>query len=318
MLAVLGALIANGLITVLKFIAAVITGSSGMMAEAFHSLADTTNQVFLLLGLRFYNRPASRKHPFGYGKERFFWSFIAAVFIFGVGATYALYEGYQKLSHPHPPERLEWAYWVLGISFVLEAGSIALALYQEIKEANHEGLSFREYLRESKDPTAKTVIFEDSAALLGIVIAAAGIYLTDHQVGPGKGAYWDGIASMTIGVVLFVVAFALARSARGLLLGESATPKSLRAIRNAVKSHPNVNTVIELLTMHLAPKQILVNAHVNLKETLTNAEIIQTIAEIEQKIKEAEPKVDMIFLETAGITEKSTAPDADPTDEKVK
>jgi cation diffusion facilitator family transporter len=305
MLAVLGALIANGLITVLKFIGAVMTGSSGLMAEAFHSLADTTNQVFLLLGLRFYNRPASRKHPFGYGKERFFWSFIAAIFIFGVGATYAIYEGYQKLTHPHPPENLEWAYWVLGISFVLEAGSIALALYQEVNEAKHEGMTFMEYLRESKDPTAKTVIFEDSAALLGIVIAATGIYLTDHQVAPGKGAYWDGVASMAIGVVLAIVAFSLARSSRGLLLGEAATPKSLRAIRNSIKSHPNVNKVIELLTMHLAPKQILVNAHVNLKETLSNAEIIQTIAEIEQKIKEAEPKVDMIFLETAGITEKS-------------
>jgi cation diffusion facilitator family transporter len=305
MLAVIGALIANGVITVLKFGAAVITGSSGMMAEAFHSLADTTNQVFLLLGLRFYNRPPSRKHPFGYGKERFFWSFIAAIFIFGVGATYAIYEGFQKLSHPHAPEHLEWAYWVLGISFVLEAGSIALALYQEVNEAKHEGMTFMEYLRESKDPTAKTVIFEDSAALLGIVIAAAGIYLTDHQVAPGKGAYWDGVASMAIGVVLAIVAFSLARSSRGLLLGEAATPKSLRAIRNAIKSHPNVNKVIELLTMHLAPKQILVNAHVNLKETLSNAEIIQTIAEIEQKIKEAEPKVDMIFLETAGITEKS-------------
>jgi cation diffusion facilitator family transporter len=310
MLAVLGALIANGLITVLKFGAAVITGSSGMMAEAFHSLADTTNQVFLLLGLRFYNRPPSRKHPFGYGKERFFWSFIAAIFIFGVGATYAIYEGFQKLSHPHAPERLEWAYWVLGISFVLEAGSIALALYQEINEAKREGMTFTEYLRESKDPTAKTVIFEDSAALLGIVIAATGIYLTDHQVAPGKGAYWDGMASIAIGVVLAIVAFSLARSSRGLLLGEAATPKSLRAIRNAVKSHPNVNKVIELLTMHLAPKQILVNAHVNLKETLSNAEIIQTIAEIEQKIKEAEPKVDMIFLETAGITEKNAGSEA--------
>jgi cation diffusion facilitator family transporter len=305
MLAVIGALIANGVITVLKFGAAVITGSSGMMAEALHSLADTTNQVFLLLGLRFYNRPPSRKHPFGYGKERFFWSFIAAIFIFGVGATYAIYEGFQKLSHPHAPEHLEWAYWVLGISFVLETGSIALALYQEVNEAKHEGMTFTEYLRESKDPTAKTVIFEDSAALLGIIIAALGIYLTDHQVAPGKGAYWDGVASMAIGVVLAIVAFSLARSSRGLLLGEAATPKSLRAIRNAIKSHPNVNKVIELLTMHLAPKQILVNAHVNLKETLSNVEIIQTIAEIEQKIKEAEPKVDMIFLETAGITEKN-------------
>lgn len=299
MLAVLGALIANGLITVLKFFGAAITGSSGMMAEAFHSLADTTNQIFLLLGLRFFQRPPSKKHPFGYGKERFFWSFIAAIFIFGVGATFALYEGFQKLTHPHAPENLSWAYWILGISFVLEAGSIALALYQETNEAHHEGLTFMQYLRESKDPTAKTVIFEDSAALVGIVIAAVGIYLSDHY-----GAFWDGVASMAIGAVLAVVAFVLARTSRGLLLGEAATSKSVYAIRKAIKEHPNVNEVIELLTMHLAPKQILVNANVNLKDDLTNADIVQTIAEIEEKIKEAEPKVDMIFLETASVTDK--------------
>ena len=299
MWAVLGALVANGLITILKFAAAIITGSSGMMAESLHSLADTTNQVFLLLGLRFYKRPASEKHPFGYGKERFFWSFIAAIFIFGVGATYALYEGYQKLRHPHAPENLEWAYWVLGISFVLEAGSIALAIWQEVKEAHHEGLSFREYLRESKDPTAKTVIFEDSAALVGIVIAFIGIYLTDHHAGPGGGAYWDGLASMTIGVVLAIVAFVLARSSRGLLLGEAATTKSLAAIRGAIESHKNVREVVELLTMHLAPKQILINAHINLRDELATDDIEQTIEEIEALIKRAEPKVDMIFLETA-------------------
>ena len=298
MLAVLGALIANGLITVLKFIGAVMTGSSGMMAEALHSLADTTNQVFLLLGLRFYKRPASDKHPFGYGKERFFWSFIAAIFIFGVGATYAVYEGIQKLTHPHAPETLAWAYWVLSISFVLEAGSIALAIYQEVKEAHHEGLTFGEYLRESKDPTAKTVLFEDTAALIGIVIAAAGLYLTEHHAGPAGGAYWDGVASITIGLVLAVVAFVLARSSRGLLLGEAATKKSLEAIRGAISSHPNVCEVIELLTMHLAPKQILINAHVQFRDDLATADIERTVDEIEEKIKAAEPMVDMIFLET--------------------
>jgi cation diffusion facilitator family transporter len=303
MLAVLGALFANGVITILKFIAAVITGSSGMMAEALHSLADTTNQVFLLLGLRFYKRPASEKHPFGYGKERFFWSFIAAIFIFGVGATYALYEGYEKLRHPHAPEQLGWAYWVLGISFVLELGSIGLAIYQEVKEAHHEGLTFREYLRESKDPTAKTVLFEDSAALLGIVIAAIGLYLTEHHAGPGGGAYWDGVASMAIGVVLAIVAFALARSSRGLLLGEAATKKSVEAVRQAIMQHPNVKEVVELLTMHLAPKQILINAHINLKNDLKTDEIEQTIEEIEDSIKRAEPKVDRIFLETARESE---------------
>ncbi len=299
MLAVLGALFANAVIAILKLVAAVITGSSGMMAEALHSIADTTNQVFLLLGLRFYKRPASEKHPFGYGKERFFWSFIAAIFIFGVGATYAIYEGIVKLRHPHPPENLAWAYWVLAISFVLESGSIALAIYQEVKEAHHEGLTFFAYLRESKDPTAKTVIFEDSAALLGIVIAGVGIYLTEHHSGPGYGAYWDGLASIVIGLVLSVVAFVLARTSRGLLLGEAANPKSVLAIVLAIESHPNVVKVVELLTMHLAPKQILINAHINLRDDLMTGDIVNTVEEVEELIKKAEPKVEMIFLETA-------------------
>jgi cation diffusion facilitator family transporter len=299
MLAVVGALFANAVIAILKLAAALITGSSGMMAEALHSIADTTNQVFLLLGLRFYKRPASKKHPFGYGKERFFWSFIAAIFIFGVGSTYAIYEGVVKLNHPHAPENLKWAYWVLGISFLLEGASIALAIYQENKEAHHEGLTFFAYLRESKDPTAKTVVFEDSAALVGIVIAAVGLYLTEHHTGPGGGAYWDGLASISIGVVLAVVAFVLARTSRGLLLGEAATPKSRQAIRQAIESHPNVKKVIELLTMHLAPKQILINAHVNLRDDLVTDDIEQTNEEIEALIRKAEPKVEMIFLETA-------------------
>lgn len=299
MLAVIGALFANGLIAILKFIAAVITGSSGMMAEALHSVADTTNQVFLLLGLRFYKRPASEKHPFGYGKERFFWSFIAAIFIFGVGATYAIYEGIEKLRHPHAPTNLKWAYWVLGISFVLETGSIGLAIYQEVKEAHHEGLTFGEYLRESKDPTAKTVLFEDSAALIGIVIAAAGLVLTEYQVGGSAGAYWDGMASIVIGLVLAVVAFVLARSSRGLLLGEAANPKVLQAIKKAIESHPNVERVVELLTMHLAPKQILINAHVKLRPNLVTNDVVSSIEEVEKRIKQAEPKVEMIFLEVA-------------------
>src|ERR1044071_5844998 len=299
MLAVLGALFANALITVLKLIAAFITGSSGMMAEALHSVADTTNQIFLLLGLRFYKRPASGKHPFGYGKERFFWSFIAAIFIFGVGATYAIYEGIEKLRHPHPPTNLGWAYGILAISFALESCSIGLAIHQEVKEAHHEGLSFREYLRESKDPTAKTVIFEDSAALIGIIIAASGLVLTEYQVGGSAGAYWDGVASIMIGLVLGVVAFVLARTSRGLLLGEAANSKVLAAIKQAIESHPNVESVVELLTMHLAPKQILINASVQLRPDLRTGEIETSIREIEDRIKSAEPKVEMMFLEVA-------------------
>jgi len=305
MLAVLGALIANGLITILKFIGAMMTGSSGMMAETLHSLADTTNQVFLLLGLKFYKKPASKKHPFGYGKERFFWSFIAAIFIFGVGATYAIYEGFVKIRSPHEPENLIWAYSILGVSFILEAISIGIALYQEMGEARHENLTFFEYLKESKDPTAKTVIYEDSAALLGIVIAAAGLYLGETHTWPRNGAYWDGMASIAIGIVLAIVAFVLARSARALLLGEAATQKSVRAIGKAIRQHPNVDELVELLTMHLAPKQILVNADVNLKDGLTTTEIVDTIREIEKAIKDAEPMVHRIFLEAAREKETS-------------
>jgi cation diffusion facilitator family transporter len=303
MLAVVGALVANALIAVFKFVAAGITGSSGMMAEALHSLADTTNQIFLLLGLRFYQRPASEKHPFGHGKERFFWSFIAAIFIFGVGATYAIYEGVVKLYRPHAPERLGWAYAALAASFLMESASISIALYQETREARHEGMTFAEYLRESKDPTAKTVIFEDSAALVGIIIAATGLYLTEHQIGPHGGAYWDGLSSIAIGSVLAVVAFLLARTSRGLLLGEAATEKVREAIRQAILSHPNVVEVVELLTMHLAPKQILINAHVNFRDDLATDEIEKSIRQIEQNIKRAEPMVDMIFLETARPSE---------------
>jgi cation diffusion facilitator family transporter len=299
MLAVLGALFANGLIAILKLIGAVVTGSSGMMAETLHSVADTTNQVFLLLGLRFYQRPASTKHPFGYGKERFFWSFIAAIFIFGVGATYAIYEGIQKLAHPHAPTNLFWAYAILAISFVLESASICLAIYQEVKEAHHEGLTFIQYLRESKDPTAKTVLFEDSAALIGIVIAAAGLVLTDFQVGGSAGAYWDGVASILIGLVLAVVAFVLARASRGLLLGESANQSSVDAIKRAIESHPNVDKVVELLTMHLAPKEILINSHIKLRSGLKTEDVEATIAEVESRIKQAEPKVEKIFLEAS-------------------
>jgi len=314
MLAVLGALFANALITILKLMAAFITGSSGMMAEAFHSVADTTNQIFLLLGLRFYKRPASKKHPFGHGKERFFWSFIAAIFIFGVGATYAIYEGINKLAHPHPPKNLTWAYAVLAGSFVLESCSIGLAIYQEIQEAHHEGLSFSEYLRLSKDPTAKTVLFEDSAALLGIIIAATGIVLTDYQVGGAAGAYWDGLASIIIGVVLAVVAFALARTSRGLLLGEAANRNTVRAIRKAIESHPNVEKVVELLTMHLAPKEILINAHVKMRDDLRTDQIVATIEEVEELIKQAEPKVEKIFLEVA---RDKRDPDRAPIAEQV-
>ena len=176
-----------------------------------------------------------------------------------------------------------------------------------MKEARHEGLTFFQYLRESKDPTAKTVLFEDSAALLGILIAGAGLYLTEHHSGPGDGAYWDGLASILIGIVLAIVAFVLARTSRALLLGEAASAKTVRAITEAIESHPNVVKVVEILTMHLAPKQILINAHVNLLKDLVTDDIEKTNEEIESLIMKTEPKVALIFLETARKGDKISA-----------
>ena len=159
----------------------------------------------------------------------------------------------------------------------------------------------------AKDPTAKTVLLEDSAALLGILIATGGIYLTEHYAAPDVGAYWDGLASILIGVVLAVVAFILARASRGLLLGESASSSSIKAITEAIESHPNIVKVIELLTMHLAPKQILINAHLKLRDDLVTGEIEQSIEEIENLIRRAEPKVELIFLETARKSHRAQA-----------
>jgi divalent metal cation (Fe/Co/Zn/Cd) transporter len=169
-------------------------------------------------------------------------------------------------------------------------------------------------LRESKDPTAKTVLFEDSAALLGILIAATGILLTDYQVGGAAGAYWDGLAAIIIGGVLAVVAFVLARTSRALLLGDAANIKSVRAIKKAILSHPNVEKVVELLTMHLAPKEILINAHVKMRDDLRTDQIVGTIEEVEELIKRAEPKVQKIFLEAARDKRES---DREPAAEHV-
>ena len=201
MLAVLGALFANGLITILKFIGAVFTGSSGMMAESLHSLADTTNQVFLLLGLRFYKRPASEKHPFGYGKELYFWSLIVAVLIFGVGGGISIYEGIVHLIHPSELEDPTWSYVVLGLAVVFESIVFVIA-FRAFQALKGEDENIWQAIKSSKDPTTFTVLFEDAAALLGLIVAFAGIFLAHHFNKP----YLDGAASVLIGVILAPVA----------------------------------------------------------------------------------------------------------------
>ena len=213
-----------------------------------------------------------------------------------MGATYAIYEGVAKLKHPHPPENLQWAYWVLAISFVLEAGSICLAIYQEVKEAHHEGQTFFAYLRDSKDPTAKTVIFEDSAALLGSSDLPELVSILPTSLRPWGWRLlgwsivdrdWPGVGSCSVCARPDIARLAVGRS--GNQEGRGSDHKSNQ-------SHPDVVRVVELLTMHLAPKDILINAHINLRDDLVTGNIVQTVEEIEDLIKRAEPKVTKIFL----------------------
>jgi cation diffusion facilitator family transporter len=291
---VLVALGANASIAVAKLVAGLVSGSSALLAETAHSVADTMNQVFLLHSLAVSEREPDAEHPFGYGKERFFWSFLAAVGIFVAGAGFSLYEGLDRVlgaSKESGPYGI--AYAVLGFSLVAEGASLVRAWRQTRREAQERRTSHVGYLRASRDPTTKTVLFEDSAAVTGVVLAFAGVAL--HQV-TGDQLY-DGLASIAIAVLLATVAVALGRDTRRLLIGEAATPEERQAILEVLESHPAVDRVLELLTMALAPDRLLVAARIDLADGLTAAEVERASTEIEQQLRERVPTVWQVFLD---------------------
>jgi cation diffusion facilitator family transporter len=291
---VLVALGANAGIAVVKLAAGAIGGSSAMLAEGAHSVADTANQLFLLGSLRFAKRRPDEQHPFGYGKERFVWTFMAAIFIFVAGALFSVYEGVSTLleGHAEPPKYL-LNYGVLVVAFVLEGISLIRALRQTRSDAEAARRPVSGYVRVSRDPTTKTVVFEDSAAVTGVVLALLGVGL--HQI--TGSAVPDALAAILIGCLLGVVAVGLWRDTRGLLIGEAALPEERERLCEVLERHPEVDEVVEMLTMAMGPDDLLVAVRLDLADGLDSSGVERLAAELDRDMREAVPAARHVFID---------------------
>ena len=297
---VLIALAANALIGVAKLGAGLITGSAAMLAEAAHSVADTANQVFLLASLSFSERKPDEEHPFGYGKERFLWSFMAAIFIFVSGALFSIYEGVSRLLHGSEDASYTAAYVVLVLGICLEGFSLIRAARQTRADAARQQRGVRRYVRTSRDPTTKTVLFEDSAAVTGLLVAMVGLLLSQLT---GSHVF-DALASILIGCLLAVIAFFLWRDTRGLLIGEAALPEEREKLHAVLDECGGVDEVVELLTMALGPTSLLVAARLDLARDLDSDEVEQLAADLERQLRDAVPGVAYVFLDPTHRREK--------------
>jgi cation diffusion facilitator family transporter len=285
------ALIGNGLIAIAKFVGSVITGSAAMMSEGIHSVVDTGNQLLLLLGLKRAKKPADKEYPFGHGKEIYFWSFVVAISIFAVGSGISIYEGVHSLMDPHAVSSPHINYIILGLAICFEGGAWYFA-YKEFRKVQGDQ-GFLKAVRGSKDPTTYVVLFEDTAALLGLFVALLGIWL-----GQVTGILiLDGIASIIIGVILGLTATWLAYETKGLLIGESAEPKIVDGIAQLANNYEGIQIVNETLTMHMGPEYILVNLSVDFDDTLNADRIEKVTAKLTQDIKNKFPRVKRIFIE---------------------
>lgn len=292
-IAIYGAIGANIAIAITKFAVAGITGSSAMLSEGIHSSVDTFNGVLLLVGLRLSKRPPSVEHPFGHGKELYFWSLIVAVLIFGLGGGVSFYEGIEHIRHPEPLGDPTWNYVVLAAAAVFEGTSFLIALRQFLAQAG--GTPFWQALDRSKDPTTYTVLAEDSAALAGLAVAALGIYLGHRFDMP----VFDGAASMVIGLLLAGVALLLIAQSRGLLIGEGVRPETARAIRELAMAQPSVKEVGRVLSMYIGPDQVLAIVDVNFKDDTDTGEAAEAIAAIERQVRARFPMIKRLFIEAS-------------------
>jgi cation diffusion facilitator family transporter len=298
---VLLALSMNAVIAVAKFIGGFFTGSNALLSEGAHSVADTLNEVFLLTSLKRSARPADADHPFGYGKERFFWSLLAAVGIFVAGAGFSFIEAYEAFTTTENESGGFFiAYIILGLSFIAEGTSWLRAMRQTRREAREAGRSILEYVRISSDPTVKTVASEDSAALIGLVIAFVGIAL--HQI-TGHG-YWEGISALCIGALLVFVAYALGRDTKGLLIGEAAVPEVRDGVRRLLEERSEVDAVVDLLTMRIGTRQVLLAARIDLARHLDSDQVERVSAELDMEIQEKFPQVVQVFLDATRSDER--------------
>jgi cation diffusion facilitator family transporter len=289
------ALAANLSIAVAKGLAGAATGSSAMLAEAAHSVADSLNQVFLALSLSFSERPPDAEHPFGHGKDRFFWSFLAAVVIFLSGAAFSIVRGVLELVGNAAPEGGRWtlAYGVLAYALLAEGVSLVRAARQLRAEARAKQRPFRRYLRESRNMTTKTIVFEDTAAVIGVLLAFLGVAVYRAT---GDAAA-DGSASIAIGLLLACVAFEIGASSRQLLLGQGASPEDLEKLRRTIESFPEVKEVVQLRTMYLHPESMLVTARIDFADGLGAEQIEHVSNEIERALRRAVPEVSEVFLD---------------------
>ncbi len=289
--ALYGAIAANIAIAITKFVVAGVTGSSAMLSEGVHSSVDTTNGLLLLVGLKLSQRPATTEHPFGHGKELYFWGLIVAVLIFGLGGGISLYEGVVHMRHPDPISDPFWNYVVLGSAAVFEGASFAVALYQF--RAGNRGRPFWRSLHASKDPTTYTVLAEDGAALLGLAIAAGGIWASHAFNQP----MLDGAASLLIGLLLSGVAVLLIGESRGLLIGEGVRAETASEIRRLVREHPSVRDASAPLTMYIGANEVLLTMDVEFEGNIPVDRIADTIVAIERQIRDRYPQIHRIYIE---------------------
>ena len=285
-----GALAANIGIAVAKFVAAGITGSSSMLTEGVHSCVDSGNQILLLYGQHRAKRAPDAVHPFGYGRELYFWAFVVAILIVAVGAGVSVYEGYRHIIHPEPLLDPLVNYIVLGIAAAMEGASWFIAMREFAKGKGNTG--WWRAIRQSKDPAGFIVLFEDSAALAGLVIAAIGVWASHAFADPRI----DGAASIVIGVILGLVAVLLAREAKGLLIGERADPQVVETVRDIIACHPAVTAVNHVRTIHTAPDAIFVAASVDFDDAITLGAAETLIEEMEDQLRAAVPRLSSIYI----------------------
>jgi len=303
-IAVYGAVAANLAIATMKFVGAAATGSSAMLSEGIHSVVDTGDGVLLLVGMHLAGRPADERHPFGYGKELYFWSLIVAVLIFGVGGGVSIYEGILRLLEPRPVEDAGWSYAILGGAALFEGASLGVAIRQFRRSI--AGAPVWAALRSSKDPTLYTVIAEDSAALAGLAAAATGIY-GSHALGMPA---FDAGASVVIGLLLCGVSSLLILQARRLLVGEAVDTAMAEAIRAIAQDEPSVHRAGWPLTMHLGPDDVLLALDAEFKTGVPAEEVERAINRMEAAVRERFPEIGRIYIESRRVSAAEAEPEA--------
>lgn len=289
--AIIAALGANLGIAVIKFVAFLFTGSSSMLAESVHSLADSGNQALLIIGRNRASRASTTDHPFGYGRERYFYAFVVAVVLFSLGSLFSLYEGYEKIHVPHRVEDPIWAFVVLIAAIVMEGFSFRTAIGESNESRGRQG--WFTFIRRAKSPDLPVVLLEDFAALIGLIFALLGITMA---VVTGDGT-WDGIGTLAIGILLGIVAITLAIEMKSLLIGESASAEMVTRIVDALEDGPEIDRVIHIRTMHLGPDELLVGAKIAVNHDETASEVANGIDAAEKRLREAVPIARVIYLE---------------------